>query len=127
MKLLTATSQTQGQRDSDFTFCIEGELVTPERIICDRDKEEGPDAGCGCGRSFVGLNSGAGTTTAMVRQVDGFTFDDLAEAVRSCREQAGYGTKRAAAEATRIADIAARYADGTIIELRMTEIGVRTT
>lgn len=51
MKIITATSQTQGQRASDFSFCIEGELVTYATVICDRDREEGPDGGCGCGRS----------------------------------------------------------------------------
>jgi hypothetical protein len=96
VKLLTATTQTQGQRASDFTWCVEGEVVTPAGVICDRDRTEGPDGGCGCGcgcgcgRSFGGLNSHKATTTAIVRDVDGYTFEDLTEAVRSYRQQAGW-------------------------------------
>ena len=88
MKLLTATSRTQGQRDNDFTFCIEGELVIVAMVVCEADQED-PDGGCGCGRSFGGLNSGKGTTTAVVSDLD-FTRDDAALAVRSALEQSNF-------------------------------------
>jgi hypothetical protein len=125
MKLLTATTSTQGQRDSDFDWCIEGEVVTPLRVICDSDREEGPDGGCGCGRSFSGLSSHKGTTTAVVRDIDGYTFEDLTEAVRSHRDQAGYDASAAEAEASHIAALADEYDAGTVLELRLDDIEVR--
>ena len=30
MKVLVATSETQGQRNNDFDYCVEGELVTAD-------------------------------------------------------------------------------------------------
>jgi hypothetical protein len=126
MKILTATSQTQGQRASDFHWCTEGEVVTPVRVICDRDRELGPDGGCGCARSFAGLNSHKATTTAMVRDIDGYTLEDLAEAVRSYREQAGWNHDQAEAEAAQIAETAAGYDAGTILELRLDDIAARS-
>ena len=88
MKLLTATTETQGQRASDFAWCVPGEIVSPVRLVCDRDREEGPDGGCGCGRSFTGLSSSRGTTTAIVTDIDGYTFDDLVAALRSRADNA---------------------------------------
>lgn len=126
MKLLTATSRTQGQRPSDYAWCVEGEIVTPARIICASDRQEGPDGGCGCGRGFAGLNSHKATTTAMVREISGYTFEDLTEAVRSYRQQAGWDHDQAGAEAALIAGAAAEYDEGTILELRLDEIEVRT-
>ena len=82
MKLLTATNQTQGQRASDFTWCTEGELVTPVVLICGWDEREGPDGGCGCGRAFGGLHSQKSTTTAMVRDLD---FNTITDVVLQCR------------------------------------------
>lgn len=130
MKILTATSRTQGRRNSDFTWCVEGEVVTADGIICDRDKLGGADGGCGCGRSWSGLNSHLATTTAMVRDIDGFTHEDLAEAVRSFREQAGWlpamiTEAEAAEEAAHIAALAAEYTDGAVLEIRMGEIAER--
>lgn len=135
MKLLTATTQTQGQRASDFAWCIPGELVTPAAVICDRDRQQGPDGGCGCGRSFGGLNSGKASTTAIVADLDGYTFEDLLEAVRSHRQQSGWAEVaadaddaelKAAGEAAAIAETAAEYDAGTVLEIRMGEIGERS-
>lgn len=127
MKILTATSQTQGQRASDFNCCVAGELVSYLGIICDRDREEGPDGGCGCGRSFAGLNSHKGTTTAMVSEVDGWTFGDLVEAVRSSRQQSGWDDDAAHAEAVAaaLAELAAAHPAGTILERRLDDVQVR--
>ena len=66
MKVLVATSQTQGQRENDFNFCVEGELVTVG-LVCATDRYD-PDGGCGCGRAFAGLNSHRATTTAKVKE-----------------------------------------------------------
>jgi hypothetical protein len=131
VKVLTATTQTQGQRDSDFACCIPGELVQPFAVICDRDLEEGPDGGCGCGRSFAGLNSSKATTTALVKDIAGYTVDDLVTAVMATLQQEGWAdeyddpdrTARELAEA--LAETAADYDDGDVLEIRLGVIGRR--
>lgn len=133
MKLLTATTAGQGGRPSDFTWCTEGELVTPVAAICDRDMTEGPDGGCGCGRSWAGLNSHRATTTAMVRDLEGFTLEDVTVAVRAYREQSGWlahtedPDRDVAEEAAEIAETAAAYAAGTVLEIRLGDVAVRET
>lgn len=130
MKLLTATSHTQGQRASDFTWCIEGELVTASKIICVRDMREGPDGGCGCGRSFGGMFSGKSTTTAIVRE-SGMSREDLALAVRTSNEDRGWLTVTedpdgwVAEEVAEILEAAEAYPVGAVLEIRMGEIAVR--
>jgi hypothetical protein len=121
MKVLTATSRTQGQQPGDFNWCVEGEIVTPARLICGRDRAD-PDGGCGCGRAFAGLNSQRATTTAVVADLDGYTLTDLAEAVRSYRAQAGWDTKDAALEAAIIVDIAEGHPAGTVLGVRLDDI-----
>lgn len=134
MKLLIATSQTQGQRASDFTYCIEGELVTPDVFTCDRDRQEGPDGGCGCGRAFGGLNSHMFTTTAIVADIDGITMDDLTAAVSSYREHTGWAQLDdheneteawAASMATVIAGLAETHPAGTVLERRLDVVQAR--
>lgn len=134
MKILTATSETQGRRDSDFTWCVPGEIVAPPDMICDWDRQVGPDDGCGCGRSFNGLNSGKGTTTAIATEIDGYEFADLVTAVLATRRQEGWtrgrrGARRAGRDAsnlaTVIAETAAGYEAGTVLEVRMGKIGAR--
>lgn len=132
MKLLTATNQSQGQRVSDFTWCVEGELVMPGIIICDRDEREGADGGCGCGRSWTGLNSGKSTTTALVKDLAGFTYEDLELAVRSCLECSGWlDLLGDDAEATVVgtaaehSGIAESFPAGTVLEIRLGDISVR--
>jgi hypothetical protein len=128
MKLLTATSRTQGQRDSDFTWCIDGELVTPPTDICGRDLDN-PDGGCGCGRAFIGLNSHKATTTATVRDIDGYTFDDLLTAVCHYRSDSDLDDdeyrRLVKAETAEIAELAAGYDDGTVLEIRLGEVRER--
>ena len=68
MKILVATKETQGFRDSDFSWAREGELVRFDSE-CDRDKNR-IDGGCGCRRSMVGLETGRATTTFKVVEMD---------------------------------------------------------
>ncbi|GAA1557240.1 hypothetical protein GCM10009678_45290 [Actinomadura kijaniata] len=123
MKLLTATSVTQGYRDNDFDWCVEGELVHIG-VVCARDRDD-PDGGCGCGRSFAGLNSHRATTTAMVREVPGFTEDDYVEAIRSSLEQQGYDPSFAEHEAAGLRTLVREWPVGAIVERRLNEIVVR--
>lgn len=59
MKIIVATSETQGQQPGDFNFVPDGEIV----MISDCDCLH---PGCDCVRSMVGINSGKGTTTMKV-------------------------------------------------------------
>jgi hypothetical protein len=63
MKVLTATSQTQGWRHNDFCWAVEGELVFFAPFECGRGSI---DDECGCRRSMAGLASHRATTTMKV-------------------------------------------------------------
>lgn len=88
MKLLTATRERQGERDGDFCFAVEGELVLLG-FVCAADQAN-PDGGCGCGRAFSGMSSMRATTTALVRDLD-ITYEDLTGAVETHLVAAGLG------------------------------------
>jgi len=123
LKLLTATNVSQGYRDNDFALCVEGELVHIGEV-CARDKGN-PDGGCGCGRSFAGLNSHLATTTAMVREIPGFTDDDYVLALRSSLEQQGCDASFAEHEAALLRILVRDWPVGVIVERRLDEIVVR--
>ncbi len=119
MKVLTATAQTQGQRENDYNWCVEGELVwiTPP---CATDGVD-PDGPCGCGRGFAGLSSHRATTTARVRDLQ-LSRNDMITAVAAYYESAGYAPIPAAEleyEVDEMLDIAAAWKVGTIIERRI--------
>lgn len=61
MRVLTATSTTQGDRPDDFCWTTDGELVSLPLLECSC-----PD--CGCDRSFAGLDSRRATTTCSVTE-----------------------------------------------------------
>jgi len=88
MKLLTATRERQGERDGDFCFAVEGELVLLG-YVCATDQAD-PDGGCGCGRAFSGMSSMRATTTALVRDLD-VSLDDVRLAVGGYYVSAGMG------------------------------------
>ena len=73
MLILVATSETQGQRKSDFNHCLNGEPVQLG-FECDSDKDK-IDGGCGCRRSFTGLHTSKATTTAKVIEVRDWDID----------------------------------------------------
>ena len=123
MKLLTATCSTQGYRDNDFDFCVEGELVRIESP-CATDRHD-PDGPCGCGRSFDGLNSHQATTTAMIRDIPGFTPADYVEALRSSLDQQGWDAAHAVHEAAELYTLAQQWPAGTILERRLDQVAAR--
>ncbi|WP_448626284.1 DUF7715 family protein [Geodermatophilus sp. URMC 64] len=86
MKLLTATRESQGEREGDFCYATEGELVLLG-LVCATDQAD-PDGGCGCGRAFSGMSSLKATTTALVRDL-GLSVDDVRLAVESHYTSAG--------------------------------------
>ena len=123
VKVLTATTQTQGDRASDFSWCTDGEVVALS-VTCSTDRQQGPDGGCGCGRSFTGLSSHRGTTTAMVRDIEDYTADDLATAYHGYREAAGWAAD-GAAMLTELTELADYFPDGTVLERRGDEVRAR--
>ncbi len=88
MKLLTATRERQGERDGDFCYAVDGELVLLG-LVC-ADDEANPDGGCGCGRAFSGMSSMRATTTALVRDLD-VSLDDVTMAVEGYYVSSGIG------------------------------------
>jgi hypothetical protein len=124
MKVLVATGRTQGDRKGDFHWCVDGELVRIG-LVCASDEGD-PDGGrCGCGRSFDGLNSHRATTTAMVRELRGFSQADYREAIRSSLEQQGWPDEGAAEEADLLLELAAFWPSGTVVERRLDDVRVR--
>jgi hypothetical protein len=63
MKVLTATTETQGWRSDDFCWTVEGEMVIFPPIECDCHVF---DDHCGCRRAMAGLVSQRATTTIKV-------------------------------------------------------------
>jgi hypothetical protein len=123
MKVLVATSDTQGQRGNDFSYCIEGELVTVG-LVCAADEED-PDGGCGCGRAFAGLNSHKATTTAKVKDVE-LSEEDYVEALRSSLAQQGWPTEDVGELATWLVQLVSTWPTGSVIERRLDDIYIRT-
>lgn len=88
MKILVATTKTQGVRKNDFTFCNPEEMVFPG-LICDH---ETADESCGCARSLTGVDSHKGTTTAIVVNLPLWTFPSMAKKVLQSYHDAGWST-----------------------------------
>lgn len=84
MLVLIATNEMQGIAHDDYSWTIEGELVTPVATECASGER------CGCNRGFPGLASGFATTTAMVVDRPGVTEADLREAVYDWLERGGW-------------------------------------
>jgi hypothetical protein len=83
MKLLVATTETQGAVQGDYSWTVDGELVTPVRVEC-------ADPRCGCRRGFPGLGSSKATTTVMVADLPHVTPEDLRDAIHESLERQGW-------------------------------------
>ena len=84
MLVLIATNELQGTSPDDYSFTVEGELVTPLAAECASGEQ------CGCDRGFPGLASGFATTTAMIAERPGVTEDDLRDAVFDWLDRTGW-------------------------------------
>jgi len=82
--VLIATNELQGSDPDDYSFTVEGELVTPLAAECASGER------CGCTRGFPGLASGFATTTAVVVDRPGVTEDDLRDAVFDWMDRGGW-------------------------------------
>jgi hypothetical protein len=118
MKLLTATAQGQGERENDFHWCLEGELVLPPILVCARDAKD-PDGGCGCGRAFTGLGSQRATTTAVVRDIPGVTPAEYTAMIHTSLADRGWDVSGAEDIARGMIALAARLPEETVIERRL--------
>ncbi|MGS0685607.1 DUF7715 family protein [Nakamurella sp. GG22] len=123
MKVLVATTRTQGARSNDFDFCVEGELVWIGAVCADDRRD--PDGGCGCGRAFAGMSSHRGTTTARVAELD-LDFAHYAEALRSSLKAQGWPTRQAIPMAGELTDLADDFPIGAVLERRLDEIRWRS-
>ncbi len=90
MKVLTATSQTQGWRDNDFSWTVEGELVFFAPIECSRGFI---DDDCGCRRSMAGLVSHRATTTMKVVEREDLDPDIYFTLIADGLQSQGYVTE----------------------------------
>lgn len=127
MKILRATTKTQGQRANDFSWTDEGEIVNWGAFECDREEVDGH---CGCRRSLCGLNSLKATTTFIVTNEPHMTRSDLILLIVESMERGGWGTKDgvlplAKQNAMDISAIASGYPEGTILERRGDWFNVR--
>lgn len=130
MRVLIATNELQSVADGDYSFTVEGELVTPIVAQCHT-----PDD-CGCSRGFPGLASSRATTTAMVVDRPFITLDDLRDVVRDSLERDGWLDLLgdSAAEIDEIIDehveaideICRTFAPGTVVERHGTLVRSRT-
>jgi hypothetical protein len=80
VKVLQATTLTQGARPNDFNFCTEGELVVLPVGSHDGEPADGP---CGCNRALSGSVSHRATTTAVVADADATAEEWLQAVARS--------------------------------------------
>jgi len=75
VKVLVATKRTQGMRQWDMSYTVDGELVMNPPVSCDC-----PD--CPCEREMIGLGSRSGTTTFTVSDLPEFDVGTYRELLR---------------------------------------------
>jgi hypothetical protein len=128
MKVLIATHETQGQRDNDFCFCEEGELIRFPVLKCTWGET---DDECGCSRAMFGMKTRAGTTTIRVADLPISSEALQLEIIKSI-EAGGWPTnsddfiERVRKEAMWLIRVASEHDDGSVLELRHGIISERT-
>lgn len=111
MKIIVATSETQGQQPGDFNYVPEGEVV----IVSDCDCLH---AVCECSRSMVGALCGRGTTTMKVIESDLTRYDYLCliREANKCYEGLGIDQSVFDAQADALLELATQFPAGAVIE-----------
>jgi hypothetical protein len=130
MKLLRATTKSQGEVPGDFAFVPEGELVFLGSV-CDTDLIKG-SAGigsCGCARSFTGLTSQKGTTTALVEEST-MSEAELADRIHEHLVAGGWGgvpelPRMARDLAAEVVETATPHPAGTVVGRSFDDLLVR--
>lgn len=113
MRVLVATEETRGERESDYGWTVEGELVWVQEP-CATDLRRLPNA-CGCGRGFAGLASHRATSTAKVVDV-ALTASEYVEAIRVSITDGGWPGSWAEGIAGDLIRFASRWEVGSILE-----------
>lgn len=81
--VLEATRATQGSRDDDYNWTVDGELVFVPFIDCSDER-------CGCTRGFAGMTSHRATTTARIVDRPGLDDEEYFEVLIDGMESQGY-------------------------------------
>jgi len=121
MKVLVATEKGQGQRENDFCYVPEGEMVH-FGFECDG---EGVDGRCGCRRSLCGVKTQRATTTSTVAD-SSLTEDEYSAVLEESYRKSGSfgdisnkGLKSVVfPEMLSLLDIAKHYEPGQVLEKR---------
>jgi hypothetical protein len=130
VKVLVATKKTQGQRDNDFFWTEEGEIVYPG-FVCGTDERYGPDGGCGCGRAVAGINSHRSTTTFEVVEM-AISEDEYHARLADSFIAGGWGKDREGVAGlvksaiTEVDEILEEFEVGAILERRLHDFVERT-
>jgi hypothetical protein len=90
MNALVTTNTTQGWRDNDFCWTVEGELVFMPPIECDSGSV---DDACGRRRSMTGVASHRATTTVKVADREELDPDSYFTLIRDALMYQGYVTR----------------------------------
>ena len=108
MKVLVATTISQGDHPGDYCWTVEGELVTPIGPECH-------DSGrCGCRRGFPGLGSARATTTAIVVEQE-ISRDELRQALADSLIRQGWIGKGSSKHSAKLIDA---HLDAIILAVR---------
>jgi hypothetical protein len=125
VKVLVATTETQGWRENDFCAAVEDELVLFVPFQC---ASGSIDDGCGCRRAMAGSVSHRATTTVKVLERNDLTRDSYLVLITDSLESQGYVsqelmrkpevTEWVEALTDDLIRIAARFPAGTVLERR---------
>jgi len=121
IQIFVSTKETQGQRENDFCFVPEGEIVNLKSLTCSNETVDGH---CGCKRSLYGIKCLKSTTTMKVALFDG-SIADLAEVILKSLKQGGWiqeswqkFLEEGIARASKIVQEASKFPIGAIVEYR---------
>lgn len=116
MKVFVSTKETQGQRENDFCFVPEGEIVTYPVMTCTNERA---DDRCGCNRSMCGILAHGATTTMKVADLEGNVLT-LRRIIRASLVNAGWPVddSDASSIASELLSEAQQFPTGTVVEYR---------
>jgi hypothetical protein len=86
IKIFVSTEETQGQRENDFCFVPEGEIVDFVSMTCSNGTT---DDNCGCKRAMSGIECHKATTTMKVTEFDG-SIEDLGKLIKKSQQDGGW-------------------------------------
>jgi len=120
VKVLTATSRTQGQRCNDFNWLTDGELVCLG-MRCDGAKV---DDKCGCARSWTGMATRKAGTTAEVTE-SALTVEEYRAALTVSMDGWMMTPDEINAMAAELLDVASHFPVGAVVEHRGQSVQAR--